>query len=224
MGEEILNADMIFALDLEGTEVLYSEDDGVLLMNGECTTYWMSAGSEAAASRMAKLVDLDKYDLCLHQMRYAGSVLEKNDSHRKIPCWMFTYMKKDPPAISNVPGIVIKPLNATYFDFVRENYDTDDETIRWAIENGMIGAFDKDKCVGFMGARPDGEMGLLKVKPEYRGLGIAKALESRVIAGRLKNGKYAYSNVVIGNTASIKLQESLGLEKADSMMVWICVD
>lgn len=218
----MLHADMIMALDIPGTETLYSEDDGVLLFNADCSTYWMSAGSEEAASKMADSLDMTGNDLCLHQMRYAGKVLEKTGKLEMIPCWMYTYMKKDVPAISNIPGIVIKKLNATYFGFIHDNYEhPEDEAIRWALANGMIGAFDKDKCVGFMGTRADGEMGLLKVLPEYRGIGIAKALESRVIAGRIKNGQYAYSNVVIGNTASIKLQESLGLEKADSMMVWL---
>lgn len=222
MRDPVLHADMIYMYKfIPGAEVLYSEDDGVLVASRADGTYLMSAESEEAVEKMLRFIDVPVFDLFLHQLRFAGPVIEKKQDLRTIPCWQYVYAKNEMPAIRNVPGIVIKPLNMTYLSFIRENYKAGEDAYVWALENGMLGAFDHDRCVGFMGTRCCGELGLLNVLPDYRGRGIAKALESRIMAERLKEGKPCYSNIVIGNEASIKLHESLGFEKADSLTVWL---
>ena len=64
-------------------------------------------------------------------------------------------------------------------------------------------------------------MGILEVIPEYRRRGIATALEGMMINKKLKEGRIPYDHVVLGNDASLGLQKSLGMDKAEGIVTWL---
>lgn len=220
--DKLYYADMIYALkNIDDIKILYSENDGILLLSGENKSYLMSAKNANAAVKMANLIELQHFDIFLHEMRYSKEVMEVKGQMDMMPCMQYVYTKDDNPPITSIPGIDIKLLNRSHLRFLLDNYHETEETFEKAIKLGMIGAFDKDKCIGFMGYRIMGELGLLKVLPEYRQMGIASALESRLMAKRIKNKDLCFADIVPGNTPSETLHKSLGFTKPENLSVWL---
>ena len=226
--DKLLNCDMIELIQRNEADILYSEEDGVLLleknMKDGYACYSMSAENENAASKMAGLITYRKeFDLILHQNQFekaVRNVLELDEKHCE-PCYLEIYEKKEAPALTNVAGIDIKPLTMGDYNFVCKNYDAGAEYIKDRIRFGMVGAFDNGKCVGFGGFHHDGSIGFLTVLPSYRKRGIAKALTTRLIARAIKEKRTPFSHVFFGNDVSLAFHESMGFTKMDRDVCWI---
>ena len=63
-------------------------------------------------------------------------------------------------------------------------------------------------------------MGMLTVFPDYRRKGLGFELEKHLINTALEEGRRAYCNVFFSNTASIALQEKLGLSRGPVFSWW----
>ena len=70
------HADMLDALLLEDTKVLYSEDDGVMLYLGEWGPYAISAKTEEAMEKMAKLIAEDRYMAVARPFKFLPKLVE----------------------------------------------------------------------------------------------------------------------------------------------------
>ncbi len=217
--DPLLHADMLDCLEDGKTEVIYSEEDGVMLRSGHL--YRVSSEREDTLRKLCGMIKEEKhYDILAHQFRLVSVIYEEKGLFELLPCRQAVYRGKklDEPEIT---GIEFKPLSAEQLSFVMENYDDDEKYIRSRIESGMIGAFDGEKCVGFIGTHGDGSVGLLKVLPAYRRRGIGEGLEARMVNRVLEKGRLPYDHVVIGNDASMSLQKKLGMEFAKNMVVWL---
>lgn len=86
-----------------------------------------------------------------------------------------------------------------------------------------FGAFDGETMIGFIFTHEDWSMGGLDILPEYRGKGIAKALESKLVSFLLEEKKFPYCHCHVGieNKASLQLQFSLGLTFCDENAAWL---
>ncbi|MDD4311433.1 MAG: GNAT family N-acetyltransferase, partial [Eubacteriales bacterium] len=93
--------------------------------------------------------------------------------------------------------------------------------IRERIEADMFGVFLNGEIAGFVGTHEERSMGLLKILPEYRRLGLAYALEARLINHLLSQGRVPFCQVAIVNNASIRLQQKLGLVLSDHVVYWL---
>ena len=106
---------------------------------------------------------------------------------------------------------------------VTANYHMVDDAdyIKDRIEKGwMYGAFIEGELAGFVGMHTEGGLGMLEVLPQYRGRHIGKALETYMINLSLERGMTPFGQVVVGNEASMKLQESLGLCFSKQLIYW----
>ena len=90
------------------------------------------------------------------------------------------------------------------------------------MDYGLIGVFHGDELAGFMGVHEggSGSMGMLEVKSCYKRKGLGSALEKAVINMQLERGKIPYGEIFIDNTASLKLQEHVGLTIGDRLTYW----
>lgn len=226
--DKVLNGEMLELISRNEANILYSEEDGVLLMEKAIVDgyacYEMSAASEEAAVKMAGLISYRRgFDLMLHQNQFANAVKDclGLEDKNTLPCAVEIYMEKEAPALMNVAGIDIKPLTMADFNFVCKNYDSGSEYIKDRIKYGMFGAYDNGKCVGFIGFHHDGSIGLLEVIPQYRKRGIGKALMARVINRAMKENRIVFSHVVLGNDVSLAFHKSIGFTKIDSEVCWI---
>ena len=64
-------------------------------------------------------------------------------------------------------------------------------------------------------------MGLLHVFPEYRRRGFATALQKQYMMRTMKRGYLPFGQVDRNNAASLALQEKLGLQRSDDLIVWM---
>lgn len=62
---------------------------------------------------------------------------------------------------------------------------------------------------------------MLYVKPQYRHQKLATALETYAFNRALENGWIPYGQIIVGNEASMKLQESMGLHFSKSSVYWM---
>lgn len=85
----------------------------------------------------------------------------------------------------------------------------------------MCGIFADGRLTGFIGTHTAGSMGMLYVEEDYRGLGYGEALLAYNINRTLERGWLPYSHVIEGNQASERLQEKLGLYRADRPVWWL---
>ena len=220
------HADMLDALLTEETETIYSEDDGVMVKMGKWGPYAISAKTEEAMEKMAKLIEEKRYMAVVRPFKFLPKLFEiKGKPVEVMPCYQAAYKGKEPVPEYEVPGIEIKPLTEENLSFVCKNYDDDEDYIKSRIEYGMLGAFDENgNCAGFIGFHGEGSMGLLKVLPEYQRRGIGIALEAKNLNRRLSEGRIPFGHVVVGNEKSKGLQNKIGMEFSKKIVTWIFSD
>ena len=154
------HADMLDAFLEDGTEVIYSEDDGVMLRIGKHGPYAISAKTEEAMEKMAKLIEEKRYMAVVRPFKFLPKLFEiKGKPVEMMPCYQAAYKGKEPVLEYEVPGIEIRPLTEENVSFVCKNYDDDEDYIKSRIEYGMLGAFDESgNCAGFIGFHGEGSM------------------------------------------------------------------
>ena len=220
------HADMLDALLIKESEVIYSEDDGVMIRIGEWGPYAISAKTEEAMEKMAKLIEEKRYMAVVRPFKFLPKLFEiKGKPVEMMPCYQAAFKGKEPVPEYEVPGLEIRPLEQKHLSFVCKNYDDDEDYIKSRIEYGMLGAFDESgNCAGFIGFHGEGSMGLLTVLPEYRRKGIGIALEAKNLNRRLSEGRIPFGHVVVGNEKSEGLQKKIGMEFSEKIVTWIFSD
>ena len=130
------------------------------------------------------------------------------------PFHLAIYQTKSPIAIDSSRDL--RTLDPSFADAVRAHYShpeffTVDEIRARLAAKTMIGAFDGDDLVGFVGQHGEGSIGMLEVFEGHRRHGWAEALEAAMINEHLTRGWTPWGQVFKGNEASLRLQEKLGL-------------
>lgn len=121
-------------------------------------------------------------------------------------------------------GFSIRTLTEEFIPFVAEHYSEigSPEYVTERILHGAVyGAFYEEKIVGFIADHEEGSIGMLYVLPEYRKRHVAMALETYCMNLAVEHGEIPYGQVVLGNEASIHLQEKMGICFAKGTVVWM---
>ncbi|MEE0595871.1 MAG: tRNA (guanosine(37)-N1)-methyltransferase TrmD [Agathobacter sp.] len=121
-------------------------------------------------------------------------------------------------------GFSIRTLTEEFIPFVAEHYSEigSPEYVTERILHGAVyGAFYEEKIVGFIAEHEEGSIGMLYVLPEYRKRHVAMALETYCMNLAVERGEIPYGQVVLGNEASIHLQEKMGICFAKGTVVWM---
>lgn len=121
-------------------------------------------------------------------------------------------------------GFSIRTLTEEFIPFVAEHYSEigSPEYVTERILHGAVyGAFYEEKIVGFIADHEEGSIGMLYVLPEYRKRHVAMALETYCMNLAVERGEIPYGQVVLGNEASIHLQEKMGICFAKGTIVWM---
>lgn len=214
--DALQHVDMSEAIKRGLCSIDYAAQDGVKLSLEE--TVMLSCESIETALRLIDGSERQHY-LCLHQPEFAEALCAGRGYKIDNRCWTAAYM--------GVPfeerGEDVRILGMEHLDEVASAYELHDrDYLKWLIERKiMMGAFVDGKLAGFIGKHKEGAQGLLFVLPEYRRLGLAAALERRYINYDLSLGNIAYGHIIVGNTASRALQQSLGLSFAEKDVQWL---
>ncbi len=214
--------DMIEAIRRGKANVLYAEPDAVLLS----TCGWLALlACDAVEDGISALAHWDEAcdGIVAHSeaARDAVKTVFPGFTHIR-PCWQAYYAGKE---LRKVPDVCeIRPFRKEDIPFLMEHYDviSSPEYFEERIdENELFAGYRDGKLCAFIGFHDDGSGGMLEVLPEYRRLGIGSALELFLHNEALRRGWTPYGQIFVGNEASRKLQESLGLTVSDGEIYWM---
>ena len=125
MNDPLLHADMLDCLDAGKGEVLYSEEDGVMIRSGE-DLYRISTESEETLRKLCRMIKNDRdYDIVTHQFRLISAIYEEKGLFDILPCRQGVYRGERLPE-PEINGIEFRPLTLDQLAFVTENYVSDE--------------------------------------------------------------------------------------------------
>lgn len=220
--DRVLRIDMIEAIKRGRAEVLYAEEDAVLLK----TRGWLmllccdtvEAGVRALSAR-----DPACGAVVAHSEAARDAVKKVIPAFTHVsPCWQAYYPKTEPIPMPDVCDV--RPFKKEDIPFLMEHYHTGasreyfEERID---ENELFAGYRDGKLCAFIGFHDDGSGGMLEVLPEYRRLGIGSALEIHILNEALRRGWTPYGQIFVGNEPSRKLQQSLGMIVSDGEIYWM---
>ena len=210
--EPLWHMDMLEALRRGRGEVIFFEGRTVLIKrNDEPESYLLTSEGPDAAEAAFKGVPAP---WCV--MSRGPGVTERMEARfglaRVLTCTNVAYLKKERLAW-DCPGLVIRPFREEELPAFTAHYTREDEDqAREHIRRGELFAAEyQGQLAGFMGLHADGSMGLLQVFPEYRKLGIGRAIEIYSINFCLDRGWIPYGQVRVDNEGSFSLQAHLGM-------------
>lgn len=201
-------------------EVLYHESENVLLYDRKGGAYMMTAADAAAMERFRERLP-GKATLFAVSQDFLAAMLEAEyDTKVWMQCYQACYTRREPLPVKHKD---IRRLDLSFLDALEAHYHyCDREYLRDRIQSGMMyGAFCKTELLGFIGVHAEGSMGMLYVEEAYRGRGIGASLEAFLINRLLELDWTPFCQVEVGNKASLRLQEKLGLYLSAGTLWWL---
>ena len=220
--DRLIHIDVIEAIRRGRAAVVYAASDALLLHTEDWLHLLVCDTVEAGVQALS------------HCDAPAGSIVAHSDAakeavQRTFPnitrcngCWQALYPQKSMLPVP--PTCTIVPFPADQIPFILAHYDTVTNPAYFAerIQAGaMFAAYVEDALAGFIGFHDDGSMGMLEVLPTYRRLHIGTALESHLVNDALRRGWTPYCQIFVGNTASVHLQQRLGLVVSQNVLYWM---
>ncbi|MCM1105589.1 MAG: tRNA (guanosine(37)-N1)-methyltransferase TrmD [Blautia sp.] len=216
----------------QGKEILLEDKESHVFFH-TCLEEQRSHGREDSAllPRLRELCGHAADILVLHQ---PGSVpvLAQMGYCLDMECLTCVYTRKEQLPITGLygadgrplaNGIEIFALTMEEFPLVKQCYTIEEpEYLRKRIEKGMMyGAFMQGELAGFIGVHDEGSIGMLYVLPRFRRRKVAAALETYLCNRLIRQKMTPYGQIAIGNTASVLLQERLGLCMSRGHVYWM---
>ena len=222
-----LGRDPLFYMDMleplrRGTaELLYAEDDGVLLCESG-GIHLMSAAGPAAAERCFALLSRCAM-LVGHELWYKAEAARRFGLHEEQICYQAAWLAPEPPAAAPFGG-ELRLLGEEMAQWVYDHYSHPFGGVAYmqgALRRGMLGAFVDGACAGFAGFHEEGSIGMLEVLPAYRRRGVGEALLRGAVRLALERGQYAFGQVFTDNQASLALQRKVGMSVSQERLFWL---
>ncbi len=224
-GEYLWHVDMLEALKRGRGQVVYFEGRTVLIRRNEAPAFYLLTADSPTAAEAA-FAGLPAPKIVVARGPGVAEMLgERFRLQLSDYCSNVAYLKKERFAW-DCPGLVIRPYRVEELPEFLAHYDIEDEDeARAHIEKGELFAAEYEgKLAGFMGLHADGSMGLLEVFPEYRKLGIGRAIEKFFINFCLDKGWVPYGQVFCDNEASFSLQSHLGMSVDRTKQLCWCME
>ncbi|NMM62563.1 GNAT family N-acetyltransferase [Clostridium sp. P21] len=216
----LLHMGMIEAIRRSTSDILYAENDGVLIKEEKSGAYMISVKSLKKGKELIK--QISKCNLIVaHQKYMVDCILNKFGLTEKIECVQAVYMDKVKLYIGE--ELEIRQLEENQIKVVLEHYDKlSNDEIEEILRNGsLFGGYKDGTLIGFVGNHLEGSMGLLEVFPEYRHLGYGTILESFIVNKTLEKGLVPFGQIEIDNEKSIALQNKLGFKISKDRLYWM---
>lgn len=218
MSIDLLERDLI-TIAYAGTNSLFLINSDTMLIHCQDPAQW-----EGLLNTLLTHLDPTHwYILKAHEEWYLAELVKETGFSKVSEVYNTTYPNHLALPGGIPQGVQIKLLTMADFSFVRQVYKTvdEDDYIRERIEEGMLGAWYQGNLAGFMGTHSDGTMGLLEVLPEYRRLGIGKALESELIRKLRTEGRRTYGNIFKDNPLSLAIHKKMGVLISSDPIYWL---
>ena len=226
--DSIEDIDLIEPYRLQTVDILYEEEDGLIMIERKSQAVMISMNDIEKFKRLYQQFHLDSYDLYNVKQKEIVEIL-KNQYHKKddFACIQAVYQPLEPLELHMPQDVCIKLLTSDYIDEVYQIYHhmSDYEYIADRInQKALWGLFQNDKLAGFIGMHKEGSMGMLEVKESYRRQGYGYLLEGYLINELLKQKKVPFCQVIKGNQASLALQKRLNMTLSSRYSYWVFSD
>lgn len=228
---KLLYVDMLECIRRNRAEIVYAQCDnfhenGVLLYDKPTGVYMLASLTKTGAGTALRcLKDKEVASksgwIVTHGDAAKEGVYEYMNVVWETPTWQVVYLQNKMLTVENKLRFAF--AERAQIEIIKANYEKESpENIeRLAANKKIYCAFVDDDFVGFIGEHPEGSMGLLYIFPNHRRKGYAESLESFLVNEYLRQGRIPYGHVVVGNEASMGLQNKLGFVTADEKVYWL---
>lgn len=238
MLNKTLNMDMIESIN-RGRAILIAREGNDILIQDKETGYFHHSGTKKDFfMELPKDVRLSIKKLVLHQEEMVEPVRKLLNLDTQLVCYQSVYTPRERLPITGLyradgnpteNGVVIRLLTMEYADEVQDVYNNadyqkvkDQGYIRERIKKGqMFGAFVNEELAGIIGVHNDDSIGMLYVRKEFRGRRIGTALQTYIVNKMIDFGWRPYSQVMVGDEASMKIQKSLNMFSSKTPIFWM---
>ncbi len=200
-------------------EILYRQGDQLMVFDRAASVCMLLCGDEGQLGEMLKLAPGQTKRFAVNQAKLAENMAAGGFRIREI-CSQYLYTQREMLPVKHRD---IRRLTQGDLSYLFEHCPQDtEEYLLGRVQAGvMYGAFAGGRLIGFAGTGDGGSMDMLYVEEQYRRQGIGESLLSYNINRTLERGRVPYSHVREDNGASKRLQEKLGLYKADRPIWWL---
>ena len=233
-----LNMDMIESINRGRAELIARDGNDVLIRDKETGYFHHSGTKKDFFVNLPKEVRLSIKKIVLHQEEMIEPVRKLLNLSYSLVCYQSVYTPRERLSIKglyredgqpNEKGLVIRQLTMDYVEEAQYAYDhadyqkvQDKGYIKERIQKGnMYGAFVNDELAGMIGVHNDDSIGMLYVYEKFRGQRIGTALQTYMINKMIDVGWRPYSQIMIGDEASTKIQKSLNMYLSKTPIIWM---
>lgn len=235
MRQKLLHIDMIELINRGRARIVYHDADEILLRDMISGIYFHTRMADVPTEwNLPQELGKDERIECIaiHQREMVPFMEKYFHLKTDMECMQGAYTRKEKLPVRGLygpdgrgeNGFSIRVLSEEFIPFVTEHYSEigTEEYVTDRIRHGAVyGAFYDEKIVGFIADHEEGSIGMLYVLPEYRKRHVAMALETYCMNLAVERGEIPYGQVVLGNEASIRLQEKMGICFAKGTIVWM---
>lgn len=235
MRQKLLHIDMIELINRGRARIVYRDAKELLLRDMVSGIYFHTRMAEVPTEwKLSQELGKDERIECIaiHQREMVPFMEKYFHLKTDMECIQGAYTRKEKLPVRGLygpdgrgeNGFSIRVLSEEFIPFVTEHYSEigTGEYVTDRIRHGAVyGAFYDEKIVGFIADHEEGSIGMLYVLPEYRKRHVAMALETYCMNLAIDRGEIPYGQVVLGNEASIRLQEKMGICFAKGTIVWM---
>lgn len=235
MRQKLLHIDMIELINRGRARIVYRDAKELLLRDMVSGIYFHTRMADVPTEwNLPQELGKDERIECIaiHQREMVPFMEKYFHLKTDMECMQGAYTRKEKLPVRGLygpdgrgeNGFSIRVLSEEFIPFVTEHYSEigTEEYVTDRIRHGAVyGAFYDEKIVGFIADHEEGSIGMLYVLPEYRKRHVAMALETYCMNLAIERGEIPYGQVVLGNEASIHLQEKMGICFAKGTIVWM---
>jgi len=215
--DPILYVEMLEVYKSGNAEVLYGENDGILLYDKVSFNYLGSANTLAGAKDIVRLLPQDYGVFVAHDEIFRELLGVDFNCSDSLLSYNHVYESTQELSIAN-EQVKIHLLDESYLEEIKKHYTikrlSTNHYLLSRIKEGMLGAFIEDELVGFIGVHDSGAIGLLEVFDAYKGQQIAQTLQAAMMNRLITQDKTVFLQVNATNEVSLHIQEKLHLTRA----------
>lgn len=218
------NLGIVRVLERGTGEVVLSRDDALLVRDKVSGAYMFACGDpEVGLSLLDRYIGPDCALLMVSDGALGTAAFERYGFTEKLDCYQFAYFSARP---ADDTGLTVRTADEGDLPMLIENYKmiSPEELEKVVGRRSILLGYDGDRLVGFVGEHLEGSLGLLYVFPEYRRRGCGAALQRRMLAKTMDEGFVPFCQVEKDNTASLALQEKLGMTRSRRTILWMWKD
>ena len=214
------NIHMMESLSRGLGEILYAQGENILIYIRECDNCLICAQEEQMAGKLLDMVPGSTRMIVSSREFLNDMICQRFSFQIYHECYQACYTRKVSLPVRHKD---IRPLTMEDEEYVLANYHIGGGTYiaERIMAKELYGAYIDGRLAGFGGIHNDGSMGMLFVDPAYRRMGLGEALEAYIINRQREKGYTPYAHIIVGNEASVKLQERLGLYLSKDTIWWL---